>query len=127
MTEEVRVVDMATVITDNRRYIPKPHVAVIKHTKKEGPMPKEFLTKPVKAATPLLGPPLRITKAEKEAPNWFETERKMAARDAFQEKVRADLGLKEPTGFIPTPTYKVEVTNWTPAEVTTTPDAADCE
>ncbi|KAJ3050597.1 hypothetical protein HK097_008402 [Rhizophlyctis rosea] len=93
----------AVTVIDNKRHLPAPRVGRIR---------------PYKAADPR--PQQRINKAEREATTWYETNKKLEAQDAFQEKVRADLGLKEPAGYVPTPTYKVEVTNWYPDDVKST-------
>jgi len=116
---------MAALVTviDNKRYIPAPRVGRIRPYKAGGAMPKEFLPKALKPMQPILGPQQRISKAEREATVWYQTNKKLEAQDAFQEKVRADLGLKEPTGYVPTPTYKVEVTNWYPDDVKAAPTA----
>ena len=87
-----------------------PPVSVgILNTKKGGKMPPELagISAP-KPATPFMTPRGQLSKASKFAVDFFATEKRLMAEDAFQEQLIRDSG-----GVVPPQTVrKVEVTNW---------------
>lgn len=103
---------MTTRVFNNQVILPEPTRIGLAPVKPGGSMPLGYRLKKPKLQTIKLNasaPTQCISKAEKEATIWYETDKKLKAKDAAQENLAVRMGFKEEA---PETVYKVHVTNF---------------